>query len=408
MPGAAAPRLKNDADVLAHVFKLLTEDLQAKERELRTLYDQARDRARFMEHYSDRVIESVPSAVLGFDEAGRLASSNSQAEAVLRIRQADALGRLPSDFLPPGAPLTDLLRRTLEGARPLRQAEVLWEDGGERRILEASGAPLPAGEGRPGGYVLTLEDRTPIRKLEEQAQVHQRLAALVDLSTGLAHQLRNPLSGVLGYADLLLKKSGGAGEVAEMARTIKDEGLQLKRVVDEFLEFLRQRQAAERPLRWSDLWDDLKNDLGRTLQDRGVTLEFSRDPAEAPVRLDRVSAYQALTNLVVNALEASPSGGTVGVASGPGGAEETVLEVTDPGPGIPPEIRDKVFHPFFTTKPEGRGLGLSIVQRIAQAAGGRVEVGKSPQGGASFRLRLPASAGEPQPAGPVEGGADGT
>jgi signal transduction histidine kinase len=165
----------------------------------------------------------------------------------------------------------------------------------------------------------------------------------------------------------------------------------LKKVVDDFLEFLRHRQSAEKPLKWSEVLADAARDLDRTFRDRGVAFRSTVPDGEPAVDLDRVSAYQVAANLLTNAVEASPSGARVEVVSR--GGEEgrwAVLTVEDEGPGVPDHLVAQIFHPFFTTKPEGKGLGLAIVQRVVQAAGGRVEVGRSPKGGSLFTLTLPA------------------
>ncbi len=386
-------RFKNDADVLAHVFKLLTQDLREKENRLQILYEQARDRARFMERYSDRLVESVPAAVLGFDERGRLTALNSNAEALFRLRLTEVSGKSPLELFTDYPGLGALMEAAVREAKVLRDSpwELAVPSGGSTLTLEVSGAPLPAGEDKPGGYVAVIHDRTPMRRLEAQVRLNERLEALVDLSTGLAHQFRNPLSGILGYADLISKKTGGTGEIAEMASVIREEGLQLKKVVDDFLEFLRHRQSAEKPLRWSEVLADAARDLDRAFRDREVLYHSTISEGEPVVDLDRVSAYQVAANLLLNALEASPSGARVEVVSG---SEEdgrwAVLSVEDQGPGVPDHLITQIFNPFFTTKTEGKGLGLAIVQRVAQAAGGRAEAGRSSLGGARFILRLPA------------------
>ena len=397
---------RNDAEVLAHVFKLLTEDLKAKEEQLQRLLEQARERARFMESYSDRLVENVPAAVLGFDGRGGLSALNSRAEALFRLRLPDASGRGPSELFADIPGLGPLLQDALAAGTALQDksfemAAKNAPSGGVTH-LEVSGAPLPEGEGKAGGYVVVVHDRTNVKRLESQARLNERLEALVDLSTGLAHQFRNPLGAILGYADLIAKQSDGKGEGAEMAGVIREEALQLKKVVDEFLEFLRHRQSAEKPLKWSEVASDAVNDLDRRIKEKGASVVFRAESAEPSVDLDRVSAYQALSNLVLNAVEAVPPQGRVEVVSSasPDGAL-AVLRVEDNGPGVPESIAHQVFHPFFTTKPEGRGLGLAVVQRVAQAAGGRMEVGRSLLGGARFTLSLPALAPATHPpAGP--------
>jgi PAS domain S-box-containing protein len=385
LPGA----FKNDAEVLAHVFKLLTQDIQQKEKELQELYEHARSRARFMERYSDRLVESIPVALLGFDVSGRLVSMNSTAEKILRTRLSEVLDQPPETVF---AGVPEVLRwvgHSIRDGQSLQSQEVEWKSpAGETWSAELSGAPLPVGEGKEGGYVVVLFDRTPLKRLESQARMNERLASLVDLSTGLAHQIRNPLSGVLGYTDLILKKS--SGEISELATSVREDALLLKKVVDDFLEFLRERQASEKPLFWPEVLEEARKDLDRELKEKQVS--YTREPGgeDWAVKLDRVSAYQAASNLILNAIEAAPVGGQVEVRcfSNPSHSE-IGLCVEDSGPGVPEELNEKVFHPFFTTKPEGRGLGLSVVYRVAQAAHGRVEIARSALGGAKFTLILP-------------------
>jgi len=385
LPGA----LKNDVDTLNHVFKYLTEDLRKKEDALRGMVEQARTRVRFMERYNDRLVESVPVALLGFDGSGRLASVNSTAERIFYVRAADVLGKGAEVFwssLPEGL---DWVGAAVLGGHPIPGREVKWVlPTGESLVAELSGAPLPEGEGKDGGYVVAVFDRTPLRRLEEQARMNQQLASLVDLSTGLAHQVRNPLGGVLGYTDLILRKSDG--EIAELAGHVKEDALLLKKVVDDFLEFLRERETAEKPLDWREVLPEVVADLEKERQKKGVRLTLRPCEGIPTARLDRGSAYQAAFNLVLNALEATPSGGEVAVGCrSEEGAFEVSLIVEDSGSGLPEGLFEKAFHPFFTTKPEGRGLGLAVVQRVAQSAKGRVTVGRSPLGGARFALTLP-------------------
>jgi PAS domain S-box-containing protein len=380
---------KNDADVLAYVFKFLTHDIQRKETELQGLYEQARMRARFMERYNDRLVESIPAAILGFDGSCRLASLNSSAETVFHIRSSEAMGKSPAELWASYPEILDGLKSAIRDGTVLQGREVKWIlPTGETMNAEMSGSPLPEGEGAPGGYVVVLFDRTPLRRLETQARMNDQLASLVDLSTGLAHQIRNPLSGVLGYTDLILKKSNG--EITELAQSVREDALLLKKVVDDFVEFLRERQAAIKPLLWSEVLEEVHRDLERELKAKSVALHLEIAEDDRAVELDRGSAYQAAFNLILNAIEASPEGGRVEVrCSVDRRLSEVDLIVEDSGPGVQEGLDEKVFHPFFTTKPEGRGLGLSVVQRVAQAARGRVEVGRSSLGGAKFTLAIP-------------------
>lgn len=396
---------KNDADVLAHVFKLLTEDVQKKEQELQTLYERARDRARFMERFSERIVESVPMPLVGIDEKGNVESLNVPAEAFFRLRLAAVSGKPVAEVFRAHPDIGSWLGEAVVSRSSVQGRRLSWKTpDGDTVMVEASGAPLPEGEGRGGGYVALFTDRTALERLETQARSNERLEALVGMSAGLAHQFRNPLGGVLGYTDLILKKIPPEGEVADLARSVREDALVLKKVVDDFIEFLRERAAAETSLRWSETVEAARKDLEKDLRKKDVALHLDASLETSAVGLDRVSAYQVAFNLLLNAVEAAPPGGRVEArcATDPERGD-TILTVEDNGTGVPDGLKDRIFLPFVSGKPEGRGLGLSVVQRAVQAAHGRVEVGRSPLGGARFTVTLPSVASSI--ARPVKGGA---
>jgi PAS domain S-box-containing protein len=388
-------RFRNEAELLTQTFKLLTGELKSKEEELKRLYEQADARARFAENYSERLVESIPMGVVALTADGRVTTLNPAAEALFGVRLSAVAGKPHEELWGGQTSLGRLARMALETGAPTGRTEALWrgrDDSGEGRELQVTGSLL-AGREDPSGkaIVFTLYDLTPVRQLEARIRTAERLAAVGTLSAGLAHEIRNPLSAILGYSNLLKRRVEGSGEPAELAATVEKEAQGLNRVVNEFLEFVRKHEMAREPLDWSAVLAELPGRLGRVLKEREVRLITNDPPVEANCGLDRTLAIQVLYNLVLNAVEASPPGGEVSVSVEirTGEALPWVVTVGDGGPGIPEDVRRKAFDPFFTTKPDGVGLGLSIVHRIVTEAKGTVELESRPGRGTLAVVRLP-------------------
>jgi signal transduction histidine kinase len=252
------------------------------------------------------------------------------------------------------------------------------------RIVAASASRLSHGQ-EPAGLILSLTDVTEMRALEQRARGNERLAGLGGMAGGLLHELRNPLASMMLYLDLLrpLTSAAEASEILERALT---EGERLTAFLEDFQVF-----AALRPLRLEAA------DIGEVATAAVAAIEWPAQTrwqwgARSPlnVRVDRRLIEHAVRNLLQNAIEAlRAEGGTVKVSVTREG-HEVALTVGDDGPGIPADLLERVLDPLFTTKAKGIGMGLSIVQRVVEAHGGRVVVASARGRGATFSLRLPA------------------
>jgi signal transduction histidine kinase len=226
---------------------------------------------------------------------------------------------------------------------------------------------------------------------------NERLAALGELAAVMAHELRNPLGVVFNSVASLKKLLRPTGDAASLLGMVGEEAERLNRIVGELLEFARPGQAVLRPHRLSDI---INGALAAALKaQRGdshsVRVELQVDDALPPVLADAEMLRQALINLLTNAMQAMARGGRVVVRAAlerGDGRPFARVEITDSGPGVPAELSDRIFQPFFTTKAAGTGLGLAIVKRIADAHQGEVTFAPAPGGGATFTLRLPLAA----------------
>ena len=301
-----------------------------------------------------------------------------------------------------GADATEVINRVLEmaiyfavgGVTGLLIDRLRAEEG---RLRHAN-AELAARTGQLQQAMDELTARTrEVFEAEERLRRAERLAALGQLTTGLAHEIRNPLASIRGAAEIL--GDGGIGEAqrAEFSRIMLEETQRLDRVLGSFLDYARTRkragdaaQPAAAELR--PVVDKLTTLLGRPLSDAKIELETHIPDDLPPLAIAEDLLQQVLLNLALNAIQAMRGGGRLTIEAGAaadGGA--AWIRVRDTGPGIPAALAGRVFDPFFTTKPQGVGLGLSIVHKIIEGCGGEIVLESGHPGGARFRLMLPCA-----------------
>jgi two-component system NtrC family sensor kinase len=250
---------------------------------------------------------------------------------------------------------------------------------------------FPFDGGDEGALVVVFKDVTDEREVTRRLFHAEKMAAVGQLAGGVAHEINNPLGGILAFAQLMSREDRGS-EDAENLRLIQDAAMRAKRIVESLLRFSRRPRDEEKG----------PTDLARVLEEALFLLQ----PQLKEGRLEVVRSYgaavalgnanqlqQIAINLLVNAIQAMGSAGTLGVGCGPAAAGRVKLWVSDTGPGVRPEDAKRIFEPFFTTKPEGQGtgLGLSICYQIAEEHGGTIRLEPAVERGACFVLELPAS-----------------
>ncbi|OHB27996.1 MAG: histidine kinase [Desulfuromonadaceae bacterium GWC2_58_13] len=239
-------------------------------------------------------------------------------------------------------------------------------------------------------YAKLHEQADLVLEIEEQLRRADRLSALGELSAGLAHEIRNPLGSIRGTAEILKDGIDPADKRYEFAQILIKEVDRLNRVVQDFLDFSRPAAARRESFDVLEVLRDVLTLTRQPTQKNQVRVVFEGEGA-LKVPGDREQLKQAFLNLVLNALQAMPAGGTLTVSAG-AEAGEAQIRFADTGQGIPEESLDRIFNPFFTTRSEGTGLGLAITHRIVQGHGGRIEVESRPGEGAIFTLHLPLPA----------------
>jgi signal transduction histidine kinase len=240
------------------------------------------------------------------------------------------------------------------------------------------------------GTLITLRDAETRRQIRSHLDVSARLAAISRLTGGVAHEIKNPLQAITVHMEVLKSKLAGQyDEVGVEIETITREILRLDRVVKTFLDFTRPVDLRMRDLGMVALAQDVVALVGPSAARQNVRIEVDAESGETFVHGDRDLLQQAILNVVVNGVEAMKDGGLLRIQLLRHG-DECCVNISDEGAGIPPEIRERIFHLYFTTKGKGSGIGLAMTFRVVQLHNGTIDFTSEPGRGATFRLRIPA------------------
>lgn len=347
------------------------------------------------EALTEKMVLSLPDGLMLFDAAGRISHINATACAWLGQKKPP-LGRAAADVLPPQlAALTE--RLLLDPVLPDSELEIVYQ--GEPLPLGARGGPVETAEDGRIGSLLLLRDLSERKKLEAEIRRREKLAAVCTLAAGVAHEIRNPLSSIKGYATYFGERFPEASDDREAARVMVGEVERVNRVISELIELARPASIHREPVDLKALAEDMLRLIRPDAAARHIALRLEGDPAleHTPgaytLDADPDKLRQVLLNLCLNGLDAMPEGGVLTIAFKPG-KQMLVIEVRDTGQGIAAEVLPEIFDPYFTTKGHGTGLGLPNAHKIIEAHGGRILAVSGPGQGAVFRLELPRPEGD--------------
>lgn len=371
---------------LATAFNTMARQLyERRERLLRTLAVLRSSRREIQRErdFKQTVVENVETGILTLDNEGCVTSLNGPACTMLALDQSS--GRLPLSVILRDYP--ELLEAVTLGADEERWSEyVTLERGG--RSLTYRLALHPLSSGRDSGRVLTIEDLTERVNFRQQMARFERLASLGRLSAGIAHEVRNPLTGISLLLDELHDRLLTHPEDQKLIQKALQEIERLDGLVNELLNFATLPEAR---LASGDLVVTLRETLflvSKQLQKLQIGVHEDLPVSLAQPRMDSDRLKQAFLNLLTNAMDAMPDGGDLWVTT-TNTAAGVEITIRDSGAGIPADRLPLIFEPFYTTKGSGTGLGLSITHAIIANHGGRIEVQSQPGEGTSFQIILP-------------------
>jgi two-component system nitrogen regulation sensor histidine kinase NtrY len=384
----------DEIGTLVESFNRMTDDLGQSKRQLEEAYLDLQDKHTELEdrrRYIETVLEAITTGVVSFDALGRVTTLNRAAARMFGVTEAASVGRLLEEIWsgPEGREIVTLVQRARRPRGGSAAGELHLRRGGGMVALLAAATALRGETGEYAGAVVVFDDITELLKA-------QRLSAWREVAQRIAHEIKNPLTPIQLSAQRLRRRLGwGNAEeqrlVAECTETIVQEVDGLRRLVDEFSRFARMPAFVPRPTDVRPVVEGVAS-LYRESHP-GVALT-SRHPEDLPLcEVDPDHIKRAVLNLVDNAVEAvGAAGGEIVVETQhlaePGRVR---IVVSDTGPGIPPEDRDKLFLPHFSTKVAGMGLGLPIVSEIAAEHGGTVSLEDNEPRGSRFIIELPVA-----------------
>ena len=349
-----------------------------------------------MRSYTSNIIESMTSGLVSLDADGHVATVNAGARAMLGLGPEDVDGANVYDVVrvEPAADRSEM-NRVLTGEREVLETEtrVVGKEGAVPVALSASS--LRDEEGKRAGTVLLFQDLREIEELKEAVERERHLASLGRLAAGVAHEIRNPLSSLKGFAQFFRTKFEPGSEEERYSDIMIEEVERLDRVVQELLDFARPVTPDRKPIPPNTIIEEALALVSEDAQFKRVTIEKRLLEGLPDVLVDPMQMRQALLNVLLNAIEAMSDGGTLtvetAVTDSADGPPTVTLSVTDTGVGMSAEEVGKLFEPFYTTKPRGTGLGLTVVSRVVEQNGGRVGVRSAPGEGTTFSLVLPVA-----------------
>jgi len=403
-PVAHSGKRQNEAAFVLETFQSIIAQLQEQQKELQRLSEQASQRADSAEAFSDRIVASMPTSLLAFDASGLATVSNGPARDLFHLSRIMPGQHFKNVFVDFPA-LAEMVDACLSSGRLYRREEIETTNGTETaKRLGATVAPIdPASETGSRGALCLITDITEVTRLREQVALKKNLESLGEMSAGLAHEFKNAMAALHGYAQFLQSVDRDEqGQVA--ADALLQEVRNLSEMTTAFLNFARPQALQLEEISLDELIDECARELKPLFESRSVELIVAaRARGSSPtvregvleVRADPRLLRQAVLNLLRNAAEAIPDDQTdrrviiENAVADDQGKQWVLVSIRDTGPGIPASDLERIFIPFFTTKSQGHGIGLALAHRVITEHGGTLTAANAAENGAEFTVRLP-------------------
>jgi two-component system sensor histidine kinase HydH len=339
---------------------------------------------------ADQVVASLPVGLIAMDKNGNIAFFNTAAERITGLDLSRARGEAPDAVLPYDF---RAVKASLDRGETIVEKEMACEFvEGTVVPVSVSASEIINEEGHFVGQLLIIRDLGEVRRLQDEIRRKEKLAAIGGLAAGVAHEIRNPLSSIKGIASYYRDKFEDGSEDKQMAGIMIEEVDRLNRVISELLEFTRPAQLKPKPVDINQLVEHSTRLIQQEAAAKNIQVELhpKSGPVEASVDPDRLT--QCFLNVYLNALQAMENSGKLTITTAIRNKTHVIIDIKDTGPGISADDVDKIFDPYFTTKPKGTGLGLAIVHKIIDAHQGQIKVRSTPGRGTVFSIVLPVTA----------------
>jgi two-component system nitrogen regulation sensor histidine kinase GlnL len=357
-----------------------------------------------IQQYYDNILASLIDGIVVVDRESRIITFSAVAEQMTCLKASSVEGKTLGDVFGEGSPVITLMQKTLRTGRSYFDLNFsLQKVFGERTDLGLATSAMFDETGQPTGVVIVFRNLSRVRDLEERLRKGERLASIGILAAGMAHEIKNPLGGIRGASQLLREELHEGSDLKEYTDIIIREVDRLNKIVQSLLDYSKPPQLNVRTANVHLILDRVI-DLIR-LEQTNMALQVKRnyDPSLPEVQGDPDQLAQVFLNLLQNGVEAMKGSGALTVTTrilpgyrveqGTGEKQQMIsVDVADTGCGIEPGKVDRIFDPFFTSKPEGVGLGLALCHRIIEEHGGKIDVESVAGSGTALKVSLPIAA----------------
>jgi len=339
--------------------------------------------------FRDTLISSLPVGLIVTDSQGLILLCNQFAEQIASVAEKDVVGLSPENVLAPELAQA-LAPRNMAMGESIQEEVILPDQKGEPRTLQLHGMSVVDSEGLPAGVMLLIQDLTQVKSLEEELRRSERMAALGKMAAGVAHELRNPLSSIKGLALLLKSRFQEKSNDRETADILVQEVERLNRSIGELLDYTRPQKLIKEDVHPEEVVRKALSLIRMDAESMGVKTGIHVTGIIPAIQADQDKLNQVFLNLFLNSIQAMEHGGKLDIQITNEGSNVT-FTVKDTGCGIDKDDLPRVFDPYFTTKPEGTGLGLAMSVKIIEEHGGTISFHSEPDKGTTVIVTLPVS-----------------
>lgn len=341
-----------------------------------------------MKSYTENVLESVGEGIISTDKEGKIVTLNRRAVEILEASEESLKGQKIETILRIAEKIPGSWREKMPFPR---DQEIIFEPApGKETPLSLRWSHLQDEHGEEMGSVILLRDLREVKDLQEKIRRSEHLASLGRLAAGMAHEIRNPLSSIRGFAQFFVNRFKGREEEYAYASIMVKEVDRLNRVISDLLEFARPKRLHLERQNLENICENTLLLLEEELKKKNIKVEKIYEPGLPLVMVDRDQISQALLNLLLNSIESIDGEGNIRLCLQKGIQPGTIeIGIEDTGQGIPVRDLEKIFEPFFSTKRKGTGLGLAIVHQIITNHGGAIKVDSEKGKGTVFTISLP-------------------